>query len=258
ARAGTLDRQSPLPLWAQLLAGLRDRLDQGEFAGGFPSELALAGEYEVSRNTVREAVRRLRAEGVVVAGRGQRPKAAFAAEIEQPLGALYSLYRSIEAAGLSQESIVRRQEIILWPEAADELGIEPQAELLHLERVRVAAGQPLAVDNVYFPADIAAPLMEVDFTHSGFYDELASRTGLRLTGGQEHIRAVVPTPAQRRLLGVGSGIAALSIERLGVARGRAVEWRSTLVRGDRFGLIATFSAGIGYHIDLAHPPIRAL
>ncbi|MST33457.1 GntR family transcriptional regulator, partial [Acidimicrobiaceae bacterium USS-CC1] len=51
SRADRLDRASPLPLWAQLLAELRARLGAGEFDERFPAELELAADYGVSRNT---------------------------------------------------------------------------------------------------------------------------------------------------------------------------------------------------------------
>ncbi|GAY10961.1 GntR family transcriptional regulator [Pseudonocardia sp. N23] len=44
-----------------------------EFADAFPGELALAREYDISRHTVREALGRLRREGVVSADRGRPP-----------------------------------------------------------------------------------------------------------------------------------------------------------------------------------------
>jgi GntR family transcriptional regulator len=246
-----LDRASALPLWAQLLADLRRRLEDGEFSGAFPSELELVDAYGVSRNTVREALRRLRAEGVIVAGRGRRPLPAGEAGIEQPLGALYSLFRSVEEAGLEQRSEVLVLERRRDRRVAEHLGLDDTAVFFYLERVRYAAGDPLAMDRLWFPADLAAPLFGVDFTRTSFYDELAERTGLRLTGGEERIRAVVPTPAERRALALPRATAALAIERRGEIRGRPVEHRETLVRGDRFGVVATFSAGIGYRLDLS-------
>ena len=55
-----LQRDHPMPLWAQLEAELRRRLQAGEFAdGAFPTDLELTRSYEVSRHTVREAVRQL-------------------------------------------------------------------------------------------------------------------------------------------------------------------------------------------------------
>ncbi|MCZ0971771.1 GntR family transcriptional regulator [Streptomyces albulus] len=80
-----LDRGSPLPLWAQLRDDLRRRVEAGAFAEEFPAEHRLTGEYEVSRHTVREALRKLRADGLVIAERG-RASRLDARRIHQPLG----------------------------------------------------------------------------------------------------------------------------------------------------------------------------
>lgn len=250
-----LDRSSPLPLWAQLHADLMRRLDADEFTAAFPGELALAADYGVSRHTVREALRRLREDGVVVAERGRAPRLAAVPEIEQPLGALYSLFASVEAAGLEQRSVVRALDVRADGVIATRLGLEESTALFHLERLRLAGGEPLAVDTVWLPVAVAGPLLDADFTHTALYDELAERAGVRLGGGEERLRAVVPTPGERELLGIGPDVAALAIERLGCSAGRPVEWRHTLVRGDRFSVTAEFSARTGYRLDLGgtHP-----
>lgn len=237
--AARLDRTSPLPLWAQLLEDLRQRLAAGEFQDDFPGELELAARYNLSRNTVREAMRYLRADGTVRAGRGRRPR--LNPEIRQPLGSPYSLYESIEAAGLEQRALVRRFEVVRDPDAAAHLGGEPDLALVHVARLRLAGEEPLALDWIWLPAALAAPLLGADLEHRGFYEELAARTGLRLTAGSEHLRAVVPDPAERADLALPPGGAAFSIERLGLVDGRPVEWRRTLIRGDRFSVVARFS-----------------
>ena len=259
AAARSLDRGSPLPLWAQLRDDLRRRLAAGAFDESFPGELDLAAEYEVSRHTVRAALRQLRADGIIVAERGRRPRLAGQEPIRQPLGALYSLFASVESAGLHQASIVRARDVRADGVIADRLGLEASTPLFRLERLRLAGGEPLALDTVWLPAEIAAPLLEADFTHTALYDELATRAGVRLQGGREHIRAVVPTRAQQRLLEIPPGTAALAIDRLGHAGGRPVEWRHTLIRGDRFSLLAEFSARTGYQLTLGseHPVNRA-
>ena len=48
-----------------------------------------------------------------------------------------------------------------------------------MERLRLAGGEPLALDTVWLPGDLGAPLLEADFTHAALYDELAARTGVR-------------------------------------------------------------------------------
>lgn len=246
-----LSRISVEPLWKQLLADLRGRLDVGEFDDAFPGELELRDEYGVSRHTVREALRHLRDEGVVVAARGRQPHVAAEAEIEQPLGALYSLFASVEAAGLEQRSVVRSLDVRADAHVAVRLGLEESTPLLHLERLRFAGSEPLAHDRVWLPAELARPLLDVDFRHTALYDELASRCQVRLTGGQERLRAVVPTAPQRKLLEIGADVAAFEIQRLGCAASRPVEWRTTLIRGDRFSALAEFSARTGYRLDLS-------
>ncbi|MHB1536874.1 MAG: GntR family transcriptional regulator, partial [Acidimicrobiales bacterium] len=105
----TRDRGSS-PLWEQVLEDLRRRLAAGEFADRFPRDVELVSHYEVSRHTAREAVRRLQGEGLVDRRRG-RGSFVVGHRIEQPVGTLYSLFRSIEANGIVQESVVRYLEV---------------------------------------------------------------------------------------------------------------------------------------------------
>ncbi|MGH2688751.1 MAG: GntR family transcriptional regulator, partial [Actinomycetota bacterium] len=135
-----LDRSSPLPLWAQLLAELERRLRAGDFTTRFPTDQELTQTYGVSRQTAREAVRRLAAS---VGLDRQRGRGTFVrgTEFEQPVGALYSLFRAIEAQGVEQRSVVRARELRKDPAVAAGLGLEPDADLVYLERLRLAGGE---------------------------------------------------------------------------------------------------------------------
>ncbi|WP_027946258.1 GntR family transcriptional regulator [Amycolatopsis taiwanensis] len=243
-----LDRTSSQPLWHQLRQQLQARLEAGEFADRFPGELALVEEYGVSRHTVRQALRQLREDGVIMATRGRQPRVAPPAEIQQPLGALYSLFAAVEAAGLTQHSVVRMLDTRADAIVSERLGLEASTPLVYLERLRLAGAEPLALDRIWLPATVAAPVLEADFTHTSLYGELSRRTGIRLDNGREEVLAVVPTTAERALLRCGPDTAALSINRLGRMGERPLEWRHTLVRGDRFSLTADFSAKTGYRL----------
>jgi GntR family transcriptional regulator len=235
-----LDRSAGRPLWSQLLADLRARLAAGEFTDAFPGELALVEHYRVSRHTVREALRHLRAEGTVTAARGHKSRLA-PVEVEQPLGALSSLFGAVESAGLEQRSIVRALDVRRDGVIATRMMLEESTPLVYLERVRLAGEEPLALDRVWLPADVAEPLLSVDFTRTALYTELLTHCGLRLTGGRERVRAVVPLRGERALLHVPVGVALLAVERTGCLDGRPIEHRHTLVRGDRFAVTAQYS-----------------
>ena len=216
AGAHELDRRGATPLWVQLLADLRRRLGAGEFSAAFPGELALVAEYRVSRHTVREALRRLREEGLVVAERGRPPRLASPTEIAQPLGTPYSLFQSVEATGRVQRNVVRTLDVRADGVVAARLGLEESTPLVHLERLRFSDEEPLAIDRVWMPERLAAPLLDADFARTALYDEYAARCGIRVTGGHEHLRAVVPDEAERELLGTGPEVAAFAIDRLGL------------------------------------------
>ncbi len=248
-----VDRTSALPLWAQVHADLQHRLERGEFTSVFPGELALVAEYDVSRHTIREALRRMREQGVVTAERGRPPRVTTTTEFAQPIGTVYSLFAAVTQSGRRQESVVRLLDTRADAVVADRLGLDAATPLVFLERLRLADGEPLALDRVWLPARLATPLLDADFSNTALYAELAARCGIRVSGGNEHIRAVVPSKAERTLLHMPADGAALAIDRLGCSEGVPVEWRHTVVRGDRFAVTTEFSRTSGILVDGAKP-----
>ena len=236
-----LDRHSPLPLWAQLEAELRRRIDSGDFLDGrFPTDLELTESYQVSRHTVREAIRHLNKTGILKRERG-RGTVINRSEFEQPLGTLYSLFQSIEATGTAQTSEVLQLGAVNDSVAAAQLGLDEDTPLFLLARVRYAGGEALAIDRAWLPMSFAAPLLDVDWTHTALYDEMTRIGAPTPTAGWERLSPVLPPPADRARLGLPSGAAAFSLERLGMCNGEVVEWRTTIIRGDRYRFVSQWS-----------------
>lgn len=245
-----LDRSSALPLWSQLENELRRAIDAGEFDERFPTDLELTRRYDVSRHTVREAVGRLKADGLLtrVRGRGtvvERP------EFEQRLGALYSLFSSIEASGVEQRSEVLTVGMVANADVAGRLDVDPATELFRLRRVRLADDEPLAIDTAWLTAELGRPLLDADFSHTALYDELERRGLGRPDRGWERIAPVLPSPDERDVLGSGADEAAFQVERLGLRGDAPVEWRVTLIRGDRYRFFADWSASQSSALRLA-------
>lgn len=239
--AQALDRDSPLPLWAQLEADLRRRIDGDEFTDGrFPTDLILTGEYDVSRHTVREAIRYLNRTGILKRERG-RGTVINRSEFEQPLGALYSLFQSIEDTGTEQTSEVLELSVVNDAVAATNLEMADDTDFVLLARVRRAGGEPLALDRAWIPFSYGEPLLRVDWTHTALYAEMTRIGAPTPTAGWERLAPVVPPPADRALLGLPSGAACFGLERLGTRDGTPVEWRTTLIRGDRYRFVSEWS-----------------
>lgn len=238
-----LDRSSPVPLWAQLEADMRRRLAAGEFTHRFLTDREIVAAYGISRHTAREAVDRLGSDGVLERRRG---RGTFVTDrFEQPAGSLYSLFRTVEADGSEQRIALRRLTECTDAAAAAQLDLPADAPLVLIDRVRLADGEPLALDRVWLPDDVAHPLLRADLTHGVLYHELARRCGVDVVGGWERIRPSVPSPAESDALCIGEGTAVFTIERMGRSSARPIEWRVSTVRGDRYSLVTTWDPRSG-------------
>jgi GntR family transcriptional regulator len=243
------------PKWRRVLEDLEHRLATGEIADRFPTDRELVEHYEVSRHTVREAVRHLRARGIIDRERG-RGSTVRVPEFATPSGALYSLFREVESQGIPQTSTVLALDMRPDVAAAERFGLPVGTELFHLERIRHAGDAPLAVDTVWLPPDLGEPLLDADFGRTALYDELERRVGVRLTGGRETITAIVPDEDLADVLELDDDEACLRIERIGELDDRVVECRVTLVRGSRFALVSDWAATTAHapRLQVEHRP----
>lgn len=233
-----LNRDSPMPLWAQLEAQLRARIAAGEFRTHFPTDAELVKAYGVSRHTVRAAVARLQAERLVERERGRGSTLQMGAVLEQSISPFYSLAASISRRGLAEHSRVMQQARVRDREAASRLGLDADAELVHIRRLRFAGGEPVALDDSWIPADVGAPLLRAQLGAGSLYELLERVAHVHVTGGTERIGAAAPDPEVRKQLALKRGEAVLLVERVAYAGERPVEYRRSRAHGGKFAFVA--------------------
>jgi GntR family transcriptional regulator len=227
-----------------LAADLRRRLSGGQFAERFPTEAELVRTYSVSRATVRQALARLRDDGLVESRQGAGTFVADPARMGETWG-VASLALSLTALGVVESSVVRHRGIEEAADHADRLGLAPGDPVVRIERVRMGDGEPLAVDRSWLPGNLAAPLLDADLTSGSLYAALAATCGVRVTGGTEELRPAPATADDRRLLHLPRGEAVFVLDRVALAGTRPVEVRTTVMRGDRYGLVASWGRAAG-------------
>src|SRR5690606_5463663 len=119
-----------------------------------PTEDELIAEFGVSRITVRRAIQNLVVRGLVVTRRGQgsfvtRPS------FRQPLTALTGFVEDMDAQGVPSRARVMLIEEITAPAAVrTALALPLGAKVTHIQRVRLAVGQPVSFDDTYLPTDV--------------------------------------------------------------------------------------------------------
>lgn len=224
------------PLWQQVLDDLERRLAEGEFTDRFPTDRELVETYGTSRHTVREAVRHLKARGIIARERG-RGSQVTPTGLTQPMGALYNLFSAVEEAGHAQQSRVLARGLRVDATAAEQFGFDPTTPLVHIERVRLLDGEPMALDTVWLAPDVGQPLLDAELARTSLYDEMAERAGVRPDAGRERVTAIMPTPEMREVLALDDDEALLRIDRVTSQAGRVIECRLTLLRSSRMAVV---------------------
>lgn len=232
---------------------LRRMILVGELGEGqrLPGETELMASYEVSRNTIRLALKRLTDEGLLVSDQG---RGTFVREKPKPFtwdwSTLESRSRHVaehETTGHDQWSTsviaagrVPRQDVqvtIVTPPApiADRLGLDPVAGIAVLRRrVRSVDDDPYLMADSYFPAELVqgTPLMEPrDVSAPG--GVLAS-LGHVQTRYRDEMVARMPTRAEIQTLRLPPATAVIQHTRTGYdADGQPLRVMVTVLPGDR-------------------------
>lgn len=113
-----------------------------------PTEAELCAAFGVSRPSVREALRLLEQERLVVTahGRGRFVTAVAALNVARPITVFESITKMLAALGYAANTRVLSAKTMLAasdPLAAVALGLQPGAQIFVLERLREAGGQVL-------------------------------------------------------------------------------------------------------------------
>jgi GntR family transcriptional regulator len=229
--------QGGAPLHRQIRDHLLREIEAERLQPGdrLPTEKALAERFSVSRITAQRALNDIAAMGLAERqpGRGSFVKAL---RIEQDLTALTGFVEDMKALGLSATAKVVLVEITTASaDVADHLGIALGDRIFHIQRVRLANGQPISLDVSYLPEDIGSAVTEENLEDRPFYSILEDTLGVPLGHGEyilESMEADGPTATH---LGVPVKSPILRIERTAFARSddRPLIYEFLHYRGDR-------------------------
>jgi GntR family transcriptional regulator len=225
---------------------IRDRLlEQLEtMAPGepLPPERELASRFGVSRMTLRRALAEL-----VAAGRAVRRQGAgvFATgpKVAQSLAAT-SFSTEMRRRGLEPGSRTLGSEVVpAGARLGRQLEVSPSAEVLRVERLRLADGAPMAIEVLHAPTELVPGLTGDALQDRSFYEVLASRYDVRIAGGVQTIEPTVTDATESQVLEVPLHSPALQFERVSRdQRGRVVEFVRSVYRGDRYRIETTIVA----------------
>jgi DNA-binding GntR family transcriptional regulator len=208
----TVDRYSPVPMYYQVAQQLEYAIESGELPPGsrLDGELALADQLGVSRPTLRRAIEYLVDRGYLVRRRAVGTQVVHP-KVRRPM-ALSSLYDDLATSRKDPRTKVLSIATVPATDAvAHALGLDDRVEVVALERLRYADGEPLAIMRNWLPLG----LVELDaerLERTGLY-QLMRAAGIKLHLASQTIGARGASTAEAKLLGARRGEPLLTMSR---------------------------------------------
>ncbi|MCF2618705.1 GntR family transcriptional regulator [Oscillibacter valericigenes] len=237
----TLSMASDIPLYVQLTGIIKNAITSGTLQVGdlLPSEAELCERFEISRNTVRQAIGSLEEAGFVVRKRG---KGTFVSDPStRRKGVQYSFTTEISSMGKRPSSTLVSFDVIEpAPKIKRLMALEDGVMVYCFTRVRNVDGEPLILETSYYPQHIYPNLTrEMLETHS-FYS-LIYHVGVVPFEAEDSYDAVTLGDYEARLLHCVPGAAAFHHQRrTTMENGLIYEYTSSYMRGDRVQLDVRF------------------
>ena len=189
-----VDPANPIPKYLQISAWLKELIQTGRLLAGekLPSEIELSKMCGVNRNTLRQAISELTAQGFVRKERGMgnyvtinRPE-AFKYKLER----ISSFRDDLGEIGIAEKTRLLKKGLVVAPETvAKSLIMRPNGKVVVIQRLRSGNGIPLVYEESYLPGEMFKSILDMDLTGS-MYKLISEKFNTVLNRCEQRIRAV--------------------------------------------------------------------
>jgi GntR family transcriptional regulator len=220
---------------------LLDQIQLGTLQPGqqLPTEVELAQQYQVSRITAKRALDELVRQGRAYRQQG---RGTFVAQTRiREISGFGSFSADVRSRGMTPSSQVLAFEEV-DPDAAirQRLKLASNERAYFLRRLRLANGEPVAVENAYLPCKNCPGFTLEDFNQQSLYTVLTEKYQIVPTWADAEIEAALPSKEIAALLKLPGGMPVLIAHRITFSVNyEVIEVVDSIYRGDRF----TFYSG---------------
>ncbi|HTJ98190.1 MAG TPA: GntR family transcriptional regulator [Bordetella sp.] len=226
---------SGTPLYALVETALAADIAAGDLPVGsqLASEDALMSRFAVSRTTVRKAVENLVFRGLVEIRRG---KGTFVrnSRIDQQLTELSGFVEDMLALGRHPTArLLDKRVVTATTSVACQLALPEDTRVYRIERVRLADGVPLSLDETYLPLEIGEKIVRHDLEAEPIFALLEDKYDLPLIESKYQLEATIADARVAQALDIAVGAPIFLIERTSYCAGPTpIDYEKLYYRGD--------------------------
>jgi GntR family transcriptional regulator len=223
-------------MYYRIEQGILEQIQSGLLKPGeqLPTEAELVERHGVSRITAKRALDDLVNQGLAYRQQG---KGTFVASRRiRDISGFGSFSEDIRSRGLTPSS-----QVILFKEVYPEADIRERLHLAEgsrafiLKRLRLADGDPVAVETAHISCALCPGLLKEDLAAQSLFAVLKERFGILPTWADAEIESRAATKHEATLLGMKEGKPVLQARRTTfTANYEVIECVDSIYRGDRF------------------------
>lgn len=235
-----IEKNNGFPYYLQIYHEILERILSKTYLPNqpIPSESELVKEFGVTRATVRNAVKKLQSEGLIITEKG---KGSYVSQpkIEQSLFKFYSFGR--DHGELNKNSELLGIKELRDGEAQKALQLSSDHTVKRITRIRKLDYSPVIVEDSYIPSELVPAIETYDLEHMSIYDLLEDTYGCRISRAKESLDACITDSYHSRLLEISEGMPGFLIKRITYdLKDMPIEYRVSVIRSDKF----TFSVDL--------------
>ncbi len=232
-----IDFDNHIPYYIQLMEIIREKVQLKEWNVGdqLPGEQEFCEQYHISRTVVRQALRELEFEGIVMRRKGKGTFVSPPKINEGLVAKLTGFYQDMLERGRKPFTKILHQQLTPASEKiACYLNIQPGEDVIDIERLRFVDDEPNQIVTTYIPYHLCPSLASADLTNRSLYEYLQNECNIFITKGRRFIEAVTANETEAELLGIEHGAPLLMLDSISYSQdGIPVEYFHALHRGDR-------------------------
>jgi len=253
---GQRTKSTNVPRYRSIVNALRERITSGNWEIGekLPTEDELCDQYDVSRHTIRIALRELRDEGFILSRQGAGSTVVRRSPPLMYTSSISSLEELLQYATEVRYEVAKSGILIADADLAARLGCEVGQRWLRLEGVRMKPSQdePVCWTEVFVLSDYAGVGLMIGRRTGTIYSWIEEMYGVQV-GEVRQVLRVVPMPGDiGKLLSCEPGSAAVEVLRsYKLLNGELVEVAFNLHPADRFSYELTLQKR-GANGDVPH------
>lgn len=231
-----INKNSSVPIYVQLADYIKKSIDNGDLLENdkIQSENELCASYDISRTTVRQALKILHNEGYIYKVRGKGSYVS-SSKIYQNRSTFSKFYDDIKNLGKTPKSKILSLKVVTPSTSVREkMKLDDKDKVCEIVWVRYSDDQPLIYETINLNYKLMVGIEKEPLQEMKLYDIITKKYNIKLTHGNEQFMPCKISKLKAEYLNCSTGDLGMNVTRTVYQHDQVIEYTNSTVLGDKF------------------------